>query len=113
MESATVAAYQDLVLGFHLDLEQRGNKVVGEGRNVSENGFVLPEQRRTPITVEGTLEGNRLALDFTEVGARRKSAGHFLLYLAEDGSFRGRFRSEAAKSNGVTVAVRQSASGRH
>jgi hypothetical protein len=113
VESATVAAYQDLVLGFHLDLEQRGNKVVGEGRKVSENGVVLPEQRRTPITVEGTLEGNRLALDFTEVGARRKSAGHFLLYLAEDGSFRGRFRSEAAKSNGMTVAVRQSASGRH
>ena len=102
-----MVAYQNLTLGFQVDLEQRGNKVVGEGRKVSENGVVLPEQRRTPITVEGTLEGNRLALDFTEVGARRKSAGHFLLYLAEDGSFRGRFRSEAAKSAGVTVAVRQ------
>jgi len=113
VESATLAAYQDLVLGFHLDLEQRGNKVVGEGRKVSENGVAVNERARTPITVEGTLEGNRLALDFTEVGARRKSAGHFLLYLAQDGSFRGRFRSDASKSNGVTVAVRQSASGRH
>jgi len=107
VESATVADYQNLMLGFQVDLEQRGNRVVGQGRKVSENGVVLPERRRTPIQVEGTLEGNRLALDFTEVGARRKSAGHFLLYLAEDGSFRGRFRSEAAKSAGVTVAVRQ------
>ena len=112
VESATFAAYKNLMLGFRLDLEQRGNQVVGEGRKVSENGAALPAQRRTPIKVEGTLEGNRLALDFTEVGARRKSAGRFLLYLAEDGSFRGRFRSDAAQSSGVTVAVRESSSGR-
>ena len=113
VESATFTAYRNLMLGFRLDLEQRGNQVVGAGRKVSENGAALPARRRTPIKVEGTLEGNRLALDFTEVGARRRSAGRFLLYLAEDGSFRGRFRSDAAQSSGVTVAVRESSSGRN
>jgi hypothetical protein len=112
VESATIAAYKDLMLGFRLDLEHVGNRVVGEGHKVSENGAPLPQRRRTPIKVEGTLEGNRLVLDFTEVGARRTSAGHFLLYLSEDGSFRGRFQSDAAQSSGVTVAVRASSSGR-
>lgn len=113
VESATLAAYEDLMLGFRLELAQRGNQVVGEGRKVSENGAALPARRRTPIKVEGTLEGNRLALDFTETGSRRKSAGRFVLYLAEDGSFRGRFTSDAAQSSGVTIAVRESSSGRH
>ena len=113
MESATFAAYKNLMLGFRLELEQRGDQVVGEGYKISENGAPLPARRRTPITVEGTLEGNRLALDFTEVGARRTSAGRFVLYLAEDASYRGRFTSDAAQSSGVTVAVREPSSGRN
>jgi hypothetical protein len=100
-------AYRNLLLGFRLELEQSGNRVMGDGRKVSENGAALPARRRTTIRVEGTLEGNRLALDFAEMGARRKSAGRFVLYLAKDGSFRGRFKSDAAQSSGVTIAVRE------
>jgi cytoskeletal protein RodZ len=113
VESATLAAYKDLMLGFRLELLQRGDRIVGEGHKISENGTPLPARRKTPIKVEGTLEGNRLALDFTEVGARRASGGRFVLYLAEDGSFRGRFTSDAARSSGGTVAVRASPSGRN
>lgn len=113
VESTTFAAYQNLTLGFRLELEQRGNHVVGDGSKVSENGTALPARRRTAIRVEGTLEGDKLALDFTEVGARRKSAGRFVLYLAESGTLRGRFTSDAAQSSGVTVAVRESSSGRN
>jgi hypothetical protein len=113
VESATFAAYKNLMLGFRLELEQRGDRVVGEGYKISENGAPLAARRRTPIKVEGTLEDNRLLLDFTEVGARRTSGGRFVLYLAQDGSFRGRFTSDAAQSSGVTVAVRESSSGQN
>ncbi len=113
VESAAFAAYKNLMLGFRLELEQRGNRVLGQGHKISENGTALPTRRRTPIKVEGTLEGSRLALNFTEFGARRTSAGRFELYLSEDGSFRGRFRSDAAQSSGITVAARASSSGRN
>ena len=113
VDSTTFAAYRNLTLGFRLELEQRGNEVVGEGSKVSENGTALPARRRTSIRVEGTLEGDKLALDFTEVGARRKSAGRFVLYLADHRTFRGHFTSDAAQSSGVTVAVRESSSGRN
>ena len=108
VETATVDAYKDLMLGFRLELEQRGNRVEGTGYKISENGAALPAPRRTPINVEGTLDGTRLTLDFTEQGTRRASKGRFLLYLSDDGSFRGRFKSDAAQSSGVTVAVRES-----
>jgi hypothetical protein len=113
VESATFAAYKNLMLGFRLELEQRGDRVVGEGHKISENGAPLPARRRTPIKVAGTLEGDRLALDFTEIGARRTSGGRFVLYRAEDGSFRGHFTSDAAQSSGVTVAVHEPSSGRN
>jgi hypothetical protein len=108
VEAATVDAYKNLILGFRLQLEQHGNRVVGTGYKVSENGAALSARRRTPINVEGTLDGNRLALNFAEQGTRRASAGQFVLDLSDDGSFRGRFKSDAAHSSGVTVAVRDS-----
>lgn len=109
VEAAAVAAYKNLLLGFRVELEQRGNRVVGAGHKVTENGAPLPVRRRTPINLEGTLDGNRLALDFTEHGTRRASAGRFVLYLSDDGSFRGRFTSDAAQSSGETIAVREAA----
>jgi hypothetical protein len=107
VEAATVNAYRNLRVGFRLQLEQDGNRVVGTGYKISENGAALHARRRTPINVEGTLDGNRLALDFIEKGTRRTSAGQFVLYLSDDGSFRGRFKSDAAQSSGATVAVRE------
>lgn len=110
VESATVDAYKNLRLGFRLHLEQRGNRVVGTGHKIMESGETLPPDRRTPINVDGTLDGNRLSLEFTEQGALRTTAGRFMLYLTDEGSLRGRFRSDAARSSGVTVAVRETSS---
>ena len=109
VEAASVDAYKNLLLGFRVELEQRGNRVVGTGHKITENGAPLPARRRTPINLEGTLDGNRLALAFTEHGTRRASAGRFELYLSGDGSFRGRFTSDAAQSSGETIAVREAA----
>ena len=96
-----------MTLGFRLTLKQRGTHIVGEGYKFSENGKLLQSRRRTPIALEGRIEGERLVLNFTERGAARTSAGRCVLELADDGSFRGRFTSNAAGSSGTSIAIRQ------
>jgi hypothetical protein len=108
VESSSVEAFKDLTLGFSLQLEQRGNRVIGSGYKVSEAGEPIPSTSRTPIAIEGTIDGSRLALNFTEQGSRRTSSGRFVFYLNEDGTLRGRFRSDAAQSSGTSVATRES-----
>ena len=96
-----------MTLGFQLTLERRGTHIVGEGYKSSENGKRLRSRRRTPIALEGRLEGERLVLNFTERGAARSSAGRLVLHVADDGSLRGRFTSDAARSSGSSIALRQ------
>jgi hypothetical protein len=108
VESARHAAFRDLTLGFQLMLKQQGIVVVGSGYKSTENGEALAGLRRTPITVEGSIEGDRLVLNFTEQGADRSSGGRFVFYLSDDGSLRGRFKSDAAQSSGSSVATRES-----
>ena len=108
VEGSSVDAYKDLTLGFRLQLDQRGTRVRGHGVKWTENGRALPSRGRTPITVEGTIDGDRLALTFTERGARRTSKGSFDMALASDGSLDGRFSTDAAQSSGRAHAVRMS-----
>ena len=107
VETASIDAFKDLTLGYRLQLEQRGNHVVGAGYKLTEDGRTIASSGRTPINVEGTLEGDRLTLNFTEQGTRRTSGGRFVLYMADDGSFRGRFKSDAAQSSGSSIATRE------
>ena len=107
VESAEYSRFRNMTLGFRLTLEQRGTHIVGEGYKSSENGKLLRSRRRTPIALEGRLEGERLVLNFTERGAARTSAGRFVLHVADDGSLRGRFTSDAARSFGSSIAIRQ------
>jgi hypothetical protein len=106
VEAADYSGYKNMTLGFQLTLRQRGRQVVGDGYKLSENGKPLPARRRTPLSVEGHLDGERLVLNFTERGAARTSAGRFVLHRADDGSLRGRFTSDAARSSGSSTAVR-------
>jgi len=107
VESADYSRYRNMSLEFALTLRQQGTQVTGEGHKFSENGKPLQPRRRTPIAVEGHLEGNRLVLNFTERGTARTSAGRFVLHRTDDGSLRGRFTSDAARSSGSSVAIRQ------
>ena len=107
VEAADYSRYKNMTLGFQLTLRQRGTQVVGEGYKFSENGKPLQARRRTPIAVEGHLDGEQLVLNFTERGAARTSAGRFVLQMADDGSLRGRFTSNAAGSSGSSIAIRQ------
>jgi hypothetical protein len=106
IESANNAAFKGLALGFQLKLQQRGDRVTGAGAKVTENGKPLAAGRRTPITVEGTLDGRRLQLTFTERGAQRASTGQLSLELTGDGTLRGEFTSDAANARGTSVAQR-------
>jgi hypothetical protein len=98
--------YEGLRLGYRLQLDHRGNSVRGSGHKVVENGKPISGNGRTPITVEGTVDGNRLRLTFTERGTRRPSSGTFVLYREGADGLRGRFASDAARSAGRVEARR-------
>jgi len=73
---------------------------------VTENRESLPAGRRTPIAVEGTLDGRRLQLKFTERGAQRSGTGSLTLELTDEGTLRGTCTSDAASARGTSVAQR-------
>lgn len=106
IEESSVNAYNDLTLGFSVQLDQIGNRVSGKGFKLLENGRPVASRSRVPITVYGTVAGSRLALTFTERGARRTSRGSLQMELMHDGSLDGRFASDAAGSRGRAHAVR-------
>jgi hypothetical protein len=104
--STSYNRFKDLKLGYRLQLEQSGNRVTGYGLKWMENGREIASNGRTPIMIEGIIEGRRLELRFTERGARRASGGMFLMQLTEDGSLHGSFTSDAARSSGSSQARR-------
>jgi transcriptional regulator with XRE-family HTH domain len=106
VESSSYQRFEGLQLGYDLQLEQAGNRVTGTGRKVSENGDGIRSRVQTPISVEGTINGERLALTFNERGARRPTQGKFVLLLDDGGTMHGRFSSSAARSSGTVEAHR-------
>jgi transcriptional regulator with XRE-family HTH domain len=107
VESTDYSQFSEMTLGFELILEQQGTRIAGHGYKSSENGMLLQSSRRTPIALEGHLQGERLVLTFIERGRARTSAGRVVLHVADDGSLRGRFTSDAARSSGSSIAIRQ------
>jgi transcriptional regulator with XRE-family HTH domain len=98
--------FNDLTLGFRLQLDHTGNRVRGRGFKWIENGRSVASHARTPITIDGTIKDGRLVLAFTERGTRRTSHGTLNLQRADDGSLHGRFSTDAARSSGRAQAVR-------
>jgi hypothetical protein len=109
VQSSSYAAYRRLRLGYRLQLQQHGSRITGQGQKWSENGRRIPGATRTPITVDGVIEGRRVALRFVERGHRRTSGGSFDLMLANNGLLAGTFESDAAHSRGSSSAQRVSA----
>jgi hypothetical protein len=109
VESSSYKGYAGLRLGYELTLEQDGDRVTGVGRKVTENGAGIGPRAQTPLTVTGTIEGDRLTLNFVERGARRATQGKFVLLVDDGGTLRGRFTSSAAQSSGRVEAHRVSA----
>ena len=106
VRSASLGRFENRELGFQLKLQQQGDYVFGTGYKVSENGEPLAGEGRTPVFVEGTLNGPRLQLTFTERGRRRTSGGTLVLNVAKDGTLRGVFAGDAARGASVARKVR-------
>ena len=101
-------SFEDLTLGFRLQLEQNGNRVRGHGVKWTENGRLVASRARTPISLDGGVDQNRLVLAFTERGVRRTSHGTLHMQIADNGTLHGRFSTDAGVSSGWTRAVRMS-----
>ena len=106
VESSTLTRYEGLKLGYEIQLEQQGDRVKGRGRKVTENGAGIRTRAQTPLTVSGTIEGDRLTLNFVERGTRRPTQGKFVLLVDDSSTLRGRFSSTAARSTGSVEAHR-------
>jgi hypothetical protein len=92
-------------LGYDIEIKQDGSRVEARGRKISENGAALGAPAQTPISMTGTVQGNRLTLIFTE-GSASSTVGK-LVMLVEDGVMRGRFSSAAMRSSGTVEARRR------
>jgi hypothetical protein len=107
IEATSYAPFAGMRLGYRLDLRQQGNRVWGRGRKYTENGALLPPDRRTPITVDGRIEGQYLVMNFVEQGGARSSAGTIRWLISPGaGALSGRFASDAAQSSGTSSARR-------
>jgi hypothetical protein len=106
VESTSYEPFAGMNLGYRLNLVQDGNRVHGRGQKISEDGVLLLPSQRTPIEVEGRIEGDQLVLHFTEIGARRVSRGTMRWRLGPGMTLRGRFSSDAADSSGPSIARR-------
>jgi cytoskeletal protein RodZ len=102
------SSYTDLQLGYEIRLDQNGDRVTGSGRKVTENGNDIDPSGQTPLSLSGTIVGDRLTLNFVERGDWRPSRGKFVLILDEAGRLRGRFSSTATQSSGLVEADRVS-----
>jgi cytoskeletal protein RodZ len=92
-------------LGYEIEMKQDGSHVEGQGRRITENGAALDSPAQTPISMTGTVQGNRLTLIFTE-GSAASTVGK-LVMLVEDDVMHGRFSSAATRSSGTVEARRR------
>ena len=93
---------------FELQLQQQGDRVTGVGRKVARNGSAVTSESQTPMTISGTIAGQRLTLNFIERDAASATQGKFVLLLQEDGTMRGRFSSTATPASALVEARRAS-----
>jgi len=106
VDSKSFEPFSGTTLGYRVNLLQDGNRIHGRGFKTSENGVTLLPSQRTPIEVEGRIEGNELVLNFTDIGRERTSRGTIRYRLGPGGAMRGRFSSDAAGSAGTSSAQR-------
>ena len=108
VQKTSYRSYQHLKIGFDLSISQNGKTFTGKGEKVSENGRTLPAGNRTPIHVEGSIDGDRIEATFFEQGAVRKTTGRFVWKIDETGGLNGTFASSAANSSGKSAARKSS-----
>ncbi|HMW01292.1 MAG TPA: protein kinase [Acidobacteriota bacterium] len=110
IEHTSYSAYEGLRLGYRIYLQQDGNSLKGNGEKRWENGVEISSPTaRTPIYLEGTISGDSVTLNITEVGAKRTTAGQITLTVhPETNTLDGRFSSNAADSSGAAYIEKNS-----
>jgi hypothetical protein len=103
IESTKYQPFQGLQLGFHLTIEQNGTTFNAVGQKQWENGKAIPENRRTAISVEGTIEGARVRATFKEPGGNRGTLDWTL--DPSSGTLHGRFDSNASRGPSNLIRV--------
>ncbi|HJT30342.1 MAG TPA: DUF4388 domain-containing protein [Pyrinomonadaceae bacterium] len=107
VETTAYRSFKNMKIGFDLSIDQTGSTFTGKGRKVSENGRSLPANSRTPIHVQGSINGDRIEATFIEEGSARKSNGTFVWRLDKSGrGLTGNFATTAARSRGKSAAIR-------
>jgi hypothetical protein len=97
-------SFDNMEIGFNLSIEQNGKGFTGSGQKVSENGRTLRAGSRTPIQVEGLINGDRVEATFYEQGTARKTNGRFVWRIDKAGRLTGTFNSTAARTSGKSTA---------
>src|SRR5678816_1966266 len=101
-------SFKNMKIGFHVSIDQSGTSFTGSGQKVSENGRPLPVKSRTPIQVEGSINGDRVEATFFEEGTARKTNGRFVWRIDRAGrGLTGSFATTAARSRGKSAATRE------
>jgi hypothetical protein len=107
VDTTAYQSFKNMKIGFDLSIDQTGSTFTGKGRKVSENGRSLPANSRTPIQVQGSINGDRIEATFIEEGTARKSNGKFVWRLDKSGrGLMGNFATTAARSRGKSAAIR-------
>ncbi|RMF61335.1 MAG: hypothetical protein D6743_13705 [Calditrichaeota bacterium] len=107
VEKTTYRPFKGLRLGYRVFLTQTGNEVIGQGEKVWENGKSLPTKGRSPIRLEGKIDGRKVVATFVEEGERRKTSGRFdWVFLPEQDKLFGEFTHTAANASGQSTAAR-------
>ena len=108
VEQTAYQPYKNMEVGFELAINQTGNEFTGKGQKVSENGQSLSKMSRTPIVVEGSINGDKVEATFSESGATRKTSGRFVWRIDRaKGELTGTFASTAARSRGRSAATKK------
>jgi len=107
VDTTAFRSFKNMKIGFDLSIDQTGSTFIGKGRKISENGRSLPADSRTPIQVQGSINGDRIEATFIEAGSARKSNGKFVWRLDKSGrGLTGNFATTAARSRGKSSAIR-------
>jgi hypothetical protein len=106
VDTTAYSSFKNMKIGFDLAIDQTGSTFTGKGRKVSENGRSLPANSRTPIQVQGSINGDRIEATFIEEGKARKSNGRFVWRIDRAGRLTGTFDTTAARSSGKSAASR-------
>ena len=104
VQKTSYGSFNNMQIAFNLSIQQSGKGFTGQGEKVSENGRSLPPGSRTPIQVQGSINGDRVEAIFYEQGATRKTNGRFVWRVDKAGELTGTFNSTAARTSGKSTA---------